>query len=64
LQGQGFSVAVHLFAEDKSGVNEATDWSYWKSSNVSTSRDAYVFRIFVHDLQAAGIPLWLFDAGQ
>jgi len=61
LQSQGFVVSIHLFAEDKSRVPEATDWSYWPSGSASTSPATYVFKTFVHDTQAASIPLWLFD---
>jgi len=61
LQSQGFSVAIHLFAQDKSNTSEATDWSYWK---VQPANDANtdVFKAFVYDATKAGIPLWLFDS--
>jgi len=60
LQAQGFSVDIHLFAQDKSNTSEAIDWSYWK---VQPSNDANtaVFTAFVHDATADNIPLWLFD---
>ncbi|HET8883950.1 MAG TPA: hypothetical protein VFM68_00585 [Candidatus Saccharimonadales bacterium] len=61
LQEQGFSVSIHLFAENKSDVTEATDWSYWSNNTVTTSPSTYVFKAFAHDLQANGIALWLFD---
>jgi hypothetical protein len=64
LQNQGFSVAVHLFAENKANVAEATDWSYWLSGQASTSSSTYVFKAFVHSLQADDIPLWLFDTDE
>lgn len=59
LQRQGFSVSVHLFAQDKSGSSEGTDWSYWKTPH--DGQNTMVFTAFVHDLEAANIPLWLFD---
>ncbi|MDB5187396.1 MAG: hypothetical protein JWM07_868 [Candidatus Saccharibacteria bacterium] len=61
LQSQGFSLSVHLFAENKSAVPEATDWSYWPNGKAASSSSTIVFKTFVHDLQAANIPLWLFD---
>lgn len=64
LQAQGLKVSIHLFAEDKSRVAEATDWSYWPNGQVAASPSTYAFKAFAHDLQAAGIPLWLFDAGE
>jgi hypothetical protein len=60
LQEQGLSVAIHLFAEDKSSTSEAIDWSYWQTVPSSGSGTA-VFTTFVHDAMAAHVPLWLFD---
>lgn len=60
LQGQGFSVSIHLFAEDKSSTSEAVDWSYWKTSP-GTDANTVVFTTFAHDAAEAAIPLWLFD---
>ncbi len=59
LQGQGFTVSVHLFAQDKSGTGEAIDWSYWQTPGDSANTD--VFTTFVHDLTTTNIPLWIFD---
>jgi len=64
LQAGGFAVSMHLFAEDKSRVPEATDWSYWPSGQSGTSASTTAFKTFAHDLQAANIPLWLFDADE
>lgn len=64
LQSQGFAVAVHLFAQDKSTVAEATDWSYWPTGHADTSPVTYVFKAFVHDLQATNADLWLFDTDE
>lgn len=60
-KAQSFSVSVHLFAEDKSNVEEATDWSYWPSGQFASLSATYVFKSFAGKLQAADIPLWLFD---
>lgn len=64
LQAQGFVVSVHLFAQDKTHLPEGTDWSYWPTGGARTSPSTYVFKAFVHDLQANGIPLWLFDTDE
>jgi hypothetical protein len=61
IQKQNFNVTVHLFSQDKSDTDEATDWSYWHDSSYGTSAYTYVFQSFVGELQASGIPLWLFD---
>jgi hypothetical protein len=58
LQGQGFAVSVHLFAQDKSATDEAIDWSYWQKPG---DGDTAVFATFAHDAAAIGVPLWLFD---
>lgn len=63
-KSQGFSVSVHLFAQNKSQVQEATDWSYWPSGQAATSPATYIFKSFVNKLQANGMPLWLFDADE
>lgn len=64
LQSQGFAVSIHLFADDKSHVAEATDWSYWPNGGADASPSTYVFKTFVHELQATSVPLWLFDADE
>jgi hypothetical protein len=64
LQAQGFGVSVHLFAQDKTHLPEGTDWSYWPTGGARTSTSTYAFKAFVHDLQANGIPLWLFDTDE
>jgi len=61
LQKQGFSVAVSMFAEDKSNTTEAVDWSYWNSNNPSGSAGSAVFTGFVHTLHQQQIDFWLFD---
>lgn len=63
LQAQGFGVAVHLFAEDKSTTDEATDWSYWQASPSSDPNTA-VFTTLAHDAASANISMWLFDSDQ
>jgi len=62
-KSQGFSVAIHLFAENKASVSEGTDWSYWQLQP-SNDADTAVFTTFVHDATASNIPLWLFDTDE
>ncbi|HWZ65860.1 MAG TPA: hypothetical protein VNX65_03610 [Patescibacteria group bacterium] len=61
LRDQGYSVAVNLFAEDKSGTQEATDWSYWANGQPKKSPDSVIFADFVSDLHREHIDFWLFD---
>jgi hypothetical protein len=61
LRSQGFSVTIHVFAQDKSATSEGINWSYWSANQPGAGDAAPIFKAFVHDLQAAGISLWLFD---
>jgi hypothetical protein len=63
LKSKGYSVAVHIFAKDKSAVSEGIDWSYWDAGKL-TGSSLSVFRTFVNDLNKAKIPLWLFDTNE
>jgi hypothetical protein len=63
LQGQGFSVSIHLFAENKASTSEAIDWSYWQTTPGSDANTT-VFTTFVHDATTANIPIWLFDTNE
>jgi hypothetical protein len=60
LRQQGFSVDVHLFAQNKANTSEAIDWSYWRT-NPGDEPDTGVLTSFVHSLSAANIAFWLFD---
>lgn len=60
LKAQGFTVAIHLFAQDKSNTPEAINWSYWKAAPGSDANTA-VFTTFAHEAAVNKIPLWLFD---
>ncbi len=55
----GFSVAIHLFAQDKAGLDEATDWSYWQQPGDGPA--TAVFKTFAFDAAAAGVPIWIYD---
>jgi hypothetical protein len=62
VKANGFNVAINLFAENKYNVAEGIDWSYWPSGQPLKSDSTAVFKTFVHNLKAAGMQLWLFDA--
>jgi hypothetical protein len=57
---QGFTVAIHLFAQNKANLSEGTDWSYWQNQPGGDATTA-VFATFAHDAAAAGLPIWLYD---
>ncbi|HET7059883.1 MAG TPA: hypothetical protein VFH99_00995 [Candidatus Saccharimonadales bacterium] len=61
LKKQGYHVSINLFSQDKSNASEATNWSYFSDSNVTTSPASPVFANFAARLQNNDIPLWLFD---
>lgn len=61
IKSKGFTVAVHLFAENKSLTSEGIDWSYWGKGQAATSKHTIVFKNFMNNLTAKDIPLWLFD---
>lgn len=61
VKSNGFQVAVHVFAQDKSGLSEKIDWSYWPDGRQAESLHTPVFRSFANDLKAEGIEMWLFD---
>lgn len=61
LKAQGYDMSINLFAQDKSGTEEATDWSYWSDNQPKTSPASVVFNDFVSDAHKAGIEVWLFD---
>jgi hypothetical protein len=64
VQGRGYKVSIHLFAEDKYTTEEAIDWSYWDKGDSDTASFKPVFRAFVADMRKNNIPLWIFDAAQ
>ena len=55
----GFTVSIHLFAQDKANLSEATDWSYWQEPGDGPA--TAVFTTFAGQAAAAGIPLWIYD---
>ncbi len=61
LKKQGYHVSINVFSQDKSNASEATDWSYFSDSTVTTSPASPVFANFASRLNQNGIPLWLFD---
>ena len=61
LSDKGYTIAIHLFSEDKTTTPEATDWSYWTPGAVDESTSATVFKTFVRSTLLNNIPLWLYD---
>lgn len=61
LDRDGYEVAVHVFAEDKSSVKEGIDWSYWKQGEADKGGATPVFQEFVRSARLNGISLWLYD---
>lgn len=62
LKAGGFNVSVHIFAENKLGVAEGNDWSYWDPGKMDSSPATAVFKTFVYDVRASGMNFWLFDS--
>jgi hypothetical protein len=56
LLDSGYDVAINLFSEDKSGVDEGIDWSYQSAS----AKD--VLAGFIKQTKLDGIGFWLFDS--
>lgn len=61
LKKKGYSVAINIFAEDKSQTAEATDWSFWKDNQPFQSAATPVLTEFIASLPAQDIDFWLFD---
>ncbi|HEX6258355.1 MAG TPA: hypothetical protein VFZ48_02670 [Candidatus Saccharimonadales bacterium] len=61
LQQQGYSVAVNIFAQDKSEETEETNWSYWQRNQPFNSLHTSAFTDFVRNTSKDKIELWLFD---
>ncbi len=56
LQQNEYRVSINLFAEDKSGSTEATDWSYL--NDPSTQK---ILKEFLSAANQADIPVWIYD---
>jgi hypothetical protein len=61
IQNAGLKVSVHLFAENKSGVAEGNDWSYWPAGQGATSPATPIFKAFVAAAKDNSFDFWLFD---
>ncbi len=61
LKAQGFSVAIHIFAQNKAGTDEDTDWSYWNTTP-GDEPDSGVLTTFIHNASTNDVPIWLFDS--
>lgn len=61
LKKKGYSVTINIFAQDKSQVAEATNWSYLKESFGAGQEDETAFIQFVNKLYKNGLNFALFD---
>lgn len=61
VKAAGLNSALHLFARDKTHTGEGVNWSYWPEGQMNSSPFTQVFKTFVHDARAAGVPVWLYD---
>lgn len=55
-QDQGYRVWINVFAEDKSKLNEATNWSY-----LDNEESRIIFREFIPKLKEQDVTLSIFD---
>jgi hypothetical protein len=60
-QSSGFSVAIHLFAQNKGNTGEGIDWSYWQR-NPGDQPSTVAFTTFARQAAVASIPIWLYDS--
>ena len=62
LQSQGFTMMVHIFAQDKFSMGEGIDWSYIENANDGVlSPHESVLSTFLKQTQSKGIKVGLFD---
>ena len=62
MKSKGYSVSVNIFAEDKSAVTEARDWSYWPAGNPAASSHTDIFRRFIADMNNSSISVGIYDS--
>ncbi|MDD5083652.1 MAG: hypothetical protein PHT88_01775 [Candidatus Moranbacteria bacterium] len=60
-QKKGYSVWLNIFAENKSQLAEATDWSYWSDTDQASDLNRSVFVDFMVKAKDIDIPVSLFD---
>lgn len=62
LQSQGYTMMVHIFAQDKFSMGEGIDWSYIENANDGVlSAHEGVFATFLKQAQSKGLKVGLFD---
>lgn len=61
LQQKGYTVAINIFAEDKSNQKEETNWSYWQNDKPFESTATPLITEFIRELNKDKISFWLFD---
>jgi len=62
LQSSKLAVTLNLFSQDKSILEEAVDWSYWKAGKPKESQDTSVFDMFIRRLRANDVLVSLYDS--
>jgi hypothetical protein len=60
-QSHGYITSVNLFAEDKSNVDERTNWAYWTHGTNVIRDDSDVLRTFLHQLRTNRLGFSLYD---
>lgn len=64
MKNKGFNVSVNIFAEDKSAVTEARDWSYWPAGNPAGSSHTDIFKRFIADMNNNSISVGIYDSSK
>lgn len=60
LKGKKYNVSVNLFAEDKSGTSEGTDWSYFGSEYTNSEDHIIALLDFLKNLHKEGVNVSFF----
>lgn len=60
VKNAGLQTSINIFAEDKSAVQEATDWSYWHTGSAG-KEDSIVLQTFAQQLKSRSMSLWIYD---
>lgn len=53
---------INIFAENKLGVKEGVDWSYWRTGRSLESSNVDLFTRFVRELSANDLSVGIYDS--